>query len=294
MTFVFNSRLLLTALFLFPVQANASTISSFTQSTLGGLCSSDSATSGAVGSSCGSFANGDGIDARATFGDIGLRSQVNGRSLGGSAPEDADFWRGGAFVNDVLFFGVESGTFRLFTDIAASLIENVTGEFAGSSFPAGRNVFSVQVGSTTIFQRSHEYQNGSSGLAELLYVDDLGSTGVGFVDLTFTGGMLDLSIGMSVETTCGAQHRGNIVTGGVGTCLLGVDAFNSLRLIGSSGFDDLGMVVGNGFLNAESGFDYSVGVDPHNPSPIPIPAAFPLLVGALGMLWIGGRRRSVA
>jgi hypothetical protein len=249
-------------------------------------------------SSCGSFANGDGIDARASFGDVGLRSVVRGpASRQTSAVEEADFWRGGAFFADTLSFSVETGTFRLFTDIAATLIETVTGEFAGSSFNAGRNDFRISVGDVTIFQRYHEYQNGPSGSAELVVTSDFGSTGRGFVDLAFSGGSLALSVGMSSETICGTQHRGNIVTGKVGTCLLGVDAFNSIRLIGSSVFTSTGDLVENGFTGAESGFDYATGLAPHDPSPIPLPASLPLLIGAFAFL-VGLRRshrgRSVA
>lgn len=113
---------------LVPASVDAATITTYTQYTLGTTCDYDSAGSGAVASSCGSFTAGDGVDARASYGDIGLRSQVDGPSsvvggTGGSTVEDYDFWRGSAAFNDTLSFSIDSGTLRLYTDIAATLIE---------------------------------------------------------------------------------------------------------------------------------------------------------------------------
>src|SRR5690606_32789194 len=229
----------------------------------------------------------------ASFGDLGLRSQVSGPStvLGGTGVEDSDFWRGSASLFDTLFFAVESGTFRLFTDIAATLIEDVTGQFGGSSLPLGRNVFQVDVSCNVLVKRRHEYLDSLvSGQAELLYVEDTGSFGTGFIDLTFTQGKLDLNVHMYSEVLCGAQHGGSFANK-IGTCLLGVDAFNSIRLIGGSVFDAAGNEVAGGFLGSESGFDYSVGVEPHGePSAVPLPAGLPLLAAAVSVLLFWRRR----
>jgi hypothetical protein len=291
MKILFGTTFLAGAIALLPLNASAAILTTYTQNTLGSICDSNSAAFGTVNSSCGSFISGDGIDSRASYGNIGIRSLVDGptSSLSGGV-ETNDFWRGGAAISDTLSFSVDTGTFRLFTDIAVTLIEDITGSFGGSSFPAGRNVFTISVGSTTIFQRFHEYTN-SGGATALTYTDDFGSTGTGFVDLAFSGGSLDLSVSMYSEATCGAQHAGSFANK-TGTCRLGVDAFNSIRLIGSTVFDLGGSEIPSGFLSAESGFDYSIGVEPHSPVPVPAPASLPLLIVGLLFLMIGRVRKA--
>ncbi|MEQ8779118.1 MAG: hypothetical protein RIE06_05645 [Roseibium album] len=193
---IFGPALLLGAIAIMPVSANAApSVLANTQFTLGSTCSFNSSASGSVAASCGSYSSGDGIDARASFGSIGIRTKAAGPSsvIGTGTPEENDFWRGAAAMNDTLSFSVDSGTFRLFTDIAISLIEEVSGSFGGSSLPFGRNIFSVRIGDETIFQRRHEYTNSlTTGVASLTSTDDFGSAGRGFVDLAFTGGSLDL------------------------------------------------------------------------------------------------------
>lgn len=295
---IFGSALFLGAVAITPLGANAApSVLANTQFTLGSTCSFNSAGSGSAAASCGSYTSGDGIDARASFGDIGIRTKTSGPSsvIGTGAPEENDFWRGAAAMNDTLSFAVDSGTFRVFTDIAISLIEEVTGSFGGSSLPFGRNTFSVRIGDDTIFQRRHEYTNSlTTGLASLSFTDDFGSAGTGFVDLSFTGGKLDFHASLFSEARCGAMHTGSFANK-TGTCMLGVDAFNSLRLIGSTVFDTDGKEVAGGFLSSDSGFDYSVGVPPHGgPVPIPLPATLPLLAGGLAVLFFGRRKAKQA
>ncbi|MCR9059578.1 hypothetical protein [Roseibium album] len=294
---IFGPALLLGAIAIMPVSANAApSVLANTQFTLGSTCSFNSSASGSVAASCGSYSSGDGIDARASFGSIGIRTKAAGPSsvIGTGTPEENDFWRGAAAMNDTLSFSVDSGTFRLFTDIAISLIEEVSGSFGGSSLPFGRNIFSVRIGDETIFQRRHEYTNSlTTGVASLTSTDDFGSAGRGFVDLAFTGGSLDLHASIFSESRCGAMHTGNFFNK-TGSCLLGVDAFNSLRLIGSSVFDADGKEVSGGFTSSESGFDYSVGVPPHGPVPIPLPATLPLLAGGLAIFFFGRRKTTQA
>ncbi|WP_434055983.1 MAG: VPLPA-CTERM sorting domain-containing protein [Roseibium sp.] len=276
----------------------APSVTTYTQYTLGSTCSFNSAGTGGVSSSCGNYGAGDGIDARASFGDIGIRTKAAGpsASLDSTIPENNDFWRGGAAMNDTLSFSIDSGTFRLFTDIAVDIIETVTGSFGGSSFPAGRNVFSVRVQNDIVYQSRHEYQNGSNGQAALLFTDDFGSTGTGFVDIGFTGGSLDLHVSLYSEATCGSMHTGNFFNK-TGSCLLGADAFNSLRLIGSTVFDTNGGELANGYQGSQSGFDYTVGVAQHDTDTttvVPLPASLPLLATGLAAMALVRRKKRQA
>lgn len=253
-------------------KSEAAVLSGFTQSALGSTCDTQNAPAGSIVVSCGSFAGGDGIDARASYGNIGLRSQVRG---GGGGDQSKDFWRGASAFFDTLSFSVNTGTFRLFTHIDAALIEAVTGSFFGSvNNNAGSNIFSVTVAGTEGFRRSHGYTNtGPGGTAILSSTDDLGNLGHGFIDLPFTGGQLDLVVSMNAQARCGAQ------VGGSGTCLLGVDSYNSLIVTGSDVIDDSGQVLPNGFVSSDSGFDYSEGIA------VPLPATlWVLLTGIAGLV----------
>lgn len=100
----------------------------------------------------------------------------------------------------------------------------MTGSFFGSvNNNSGSNIFSVTVAGIEVFRRNHGFTNaGSGGAAILSSTDDLGNLGHGFIDLPFSGGTLDLVVSMYAQARCGAQ------VGGSGTCLLGVDAYNSL------------------------------------------------------------------
>ncbi len=266
--------------------AQAAVLNVFTQSTLGSTCDSQSASSGVANASCGSFATGDGIDARASYGDIGLRSQVIGSIFGEPSPGSNDFWRGGASIFDTLYFAEQTGVYRLFYDISANFVEQVTGSFFGSSINFARNTFNATVNSQVVFQRVNLYANNPT--AVLVDTDDIGSTGSGFIDLTFNGGQLDLGIALFTEQNCGAQGALGSPNK-TGTCRLGVDAYNSLRLIGSTVFDDSGNEIVNGLLGSDSGFNYTDGVAPH--AEVPTPAALPLLLSAVGLLGFMRRRR---
>ena len=263
----------------------------------GGGCSFQSVSVGPAVASCGSYEDGDGMDAIATYGALRARSLVDGPSRvinDGTKPLAADFWRGGASLFDTLNFSIDSGTFRLNTDIAVSFTEKVTGFFAGSvnSSGASNNVL-VEVNSSTIFQRYHRYDNGQSGFAELVEAHDFGSQGQGFVDLEFTEGSLSLNAQLFLEAGCGTQHTSTF-DNKVGSCLLGANAFNSLRLIGGTVFAPDGSVVENGFVSSGSGFDYSVGVAPHAASTLSEPSGFAwLALGSLG-LGLAARRKRLA
>jgi hypothetical protein len=268
--------------FLACTSGEAATISAYTQYGGNILCDSSSASAGTVTASCADFSAGDGMDGRASYGSVGLRAVARGPNANSArtAPVDHDSWRGGAVVNDTLFFGIEAGTFRLHYSLTATLIEDITGEFGGSSLPQGLVDFQAFVNDSTVFRRYHAHGNYS------VYTMDHGAEGPGFVDLAFSGGSLDLSFGLYTDIYCGAMHSGTFENK-VGTCSLGVDAWNSLSFAGGQVYDAFDAPVLSGFTSSESGFDYGIA-----PALVPLPASWVLLalgLGGLGTLRRGGQ-----
>jgi len=184
--------------------------------------------------------------------------------------------RATAIFSDIIYFGVSSGSFSIPIDVDGSIFNSNT--------VGGDGSYASLTGEVRT--------NQSAGLAFSAGTGSPGSP-TSFVShalLPFTGGSMSLSVVFAaVAKACSSSYLGDGES-----CSASVDYKSSLRLLGGTLFDDDGKALSGVSVTSDSGFDYLAGYEPHDrpPSPVPVPAAMPLLFAGLFVLGFAGRRRN--
>jgi hypothetical protein len=207
--------------------------------------------------------------ARASFGSVGVEvrastiqvpSEVFG-AVQSSAVAIAEF-------SDTLKFSISEGVLRLPIEVAGTVLTSLNG--INAQFPARLGVDLQVIADFAQYFSLYEYYFNNP---ETPIIG--GEIGVNFVDVAFVNGSVGLQVRMSALAEC---YSGRAVGD---SCSSQAAFFNSARLLGATVFDLNGVVVDNGFLSSESGFDYARGLQPHQPSPVPLP--FSGLMGLAGI-----------
>ncbi len=184
-----------------------------------------------------------------------------------------------AGFSDTIFFGISSGTFTIPFDFRGLI---AVGGFNSDARVSYNVVAGGQPFGASAFSSTDALGVGTFGGV---------TSSVTNVSFEFTDGQLGISAFIQAATKCGALAlRPPEVT--LATCAAKADFSSSLRFLGGTVRDQDGFIAQDAYLGSTSGFNYLVGVEPHSPAPIPLPAGAPLLIGGLGLLAFMKRKRS--
>lgn len=252
----------------------ASQAATFTLVELSGICNSTD--SGGTISSANCEYSGFGASAqlngaaKAGRGSIGIRSRLDG-SVG--LPGGTIIARSkviARFIDSIEVFNAPTAGFLQFQYRIEGSQE---GEREGSqSTTSTTSTTTAVLNGTSIYNEAR----GAGGSAS--------ESSTSFATSAYVDGRHFFDMRMYAELECKA---GAFAGEGGARCSSEVDFYNTLYILGALVFDsDMNLVEG-ATLTSESGFDYLNGV-----SEVPVPAALPLFVSALGIFGFLGRRRS--
>ncbi len=224
-----------------------------------------------------------------------LRAEANSelKRVGGSLVSTTGRTNSQASVADTLFFGVDAGTLTLTVDLLGSVSVSV---LAGTNTRSTASIAADISGRSTTADPFQLYEFDAS---QSVYRDAITNGQVTETNgdpsplqdivFSFTDGQLDLFYSLQADAGCTS-----ILLNSTGTCTVSASYTNSLRLTGGVVRDESGAIIDNGILSSLSGFDYNVGVQPHDRemNVVPLPAALPMLLAGLGGLGLVARRRA--
>lgn len=211
------------------------------------------------------------VAGRAGMGSLGVRASVLAPfSTGGSVS---------ASISDELSFSVSDGQLIIPVDIFGTFTTDLSGPFAGGASAVSSVSLSTSTG--TLFTRQ---------LVETAVVkefrDSVGVFGANLLSLDIVDGKATLSASLSAGAFCSGSFFEDA------TCSASANSFSSARFLAGTVFDNTGAEVVGASVKSSSGFDYLVGVQPHDISAVPLPASVWLLgLGMSGLIGVSRKSR---
>lgn len=185
--------------------------------------------------------------------------------------------RATAIFSDTINFGIQSGSLLIPIDVSGShtfstLPVTHTGSIGAQGWTSGE----LRTNSSPGYSFASGTGFGSNP-----------STFVQNVLLPFSGGSMNLT---AVFSAFALHCAGGLPENS--SCTTTANFSSSFRLLGGTVFDQSGNAMTGVSVTSQSGFDYLAGYTPHvvTPTPVPLPATFPLLVAGLGLLNVLRRR----
>lgn len=186
-------------------------------------------------------------------------------------------------IDTVFFEGLENGFISIPLDFAGS-IEFAT-KLDGSGRVGARGDASAGMNGETFFSVTATFDSlvGDSVFGNEAEVKD--------VTIPIVNGRATVRASLGIAANCQLVAAGNSDS----SCRATVDYGSSLRFLGATVFDELGVQRDDVEITSESGFDYRRGVEPHviPPAVIPLPASGILFLTTLLGIAVVRRRASI-